>query len=229
MNVRLLLFVAVALSVACASGARSQISALQQENRTLRAGIEAADQAAKNAGDYARTLNAQGGTLALALNGADLDALSQKVLPYRIPARSLNSMVTGNVVVERITGVRFYPGNKLTCQVFLRGENLRLTQSIPAAYKNQVARFLEGVTAGVVTDLEVTLTTQGQTVFARAVAKRSTLRKNRDASNEARLTQGMNESVLRKALDFDATVEGTPLELRGVATTPSHLVMLYGR
>lgn len=217
-----------ALLLACGGGTKERIATLQDQNRLLRGDVEAAGQAAAAADQYAQALTHGGDTVELLLNAGDIDALSQKVLPYRIPARNFNSMVSGEVIVERITNVRFHPGNKLTCQVMMRGDRLRVTRSIPKAYQAEVKRFLDGVTAGVVTDLEVTLSQSGNSVLARAVAKRSTLKRNRDASNEAQLTRGMNQSALRKALTFDATPEGTAHRVRGVATTPSHVVVVYG-
>lgn len=228
-RLRLVMLSALAVTCACGGASDNRARALQDENRRLRNDLTAADQALAGAMAYRQQLEAPNtGSMSLLLNADDIDRLSQAALPHRIPAREFHSQVSGEVLVERVTNVRFYPGNKFTCQVHLRGVGLRFQGQIPAPYKAQVGRFLEGVMAGVVTDLDVTLTTQNNQLIARAVAKRSQMKRNHDASNASRLTQGMNDRALRKGLAFDLTPEGAPWKLKHVAMTATHLVLGYG-
>lgn len=227
-----LLLATLAVSLCgCAASNADRIRSLQDGNRRLRADVEALSQAVEGGHAYAQRLQGPtpNGTLTLLLTPADIDQLSQKVLPYRIPARTLNSMLSGDVVIDRITQVRFLPGNKLTCQAWLHGEKLRVTASIPPGYKQQVSRFVAGVTAGVITDLTVSLSWQQNSLFARAHAQRSVLRTNRDPQNEARLTNGMNDTALRRTLLFDLGLEGTPMKVDFVTTTANHLVVGYAQ
>jgi len=224
---RLLAASFAAATLACGTSA-SRVKALQDQNRLLRAQVEATDQAARAGAAYAQQLEGGGDGVTLLFTAEDIDRLAQGVLPYKMPAKQFNPQLSGEIHVERITNVRFLPGNRLTCQAHLRGVGIRVNAKVPQMYKAQVDNFLRGVASGVVTDLDVTLTWHGNALIARAEAKRSQMRQHRDASNEARLTREMNERALRRGLEFDLTPEGTGQKLQFVGTTATHLVVGYG-
>lgn len=227
MSARTTLIVAAAVLLGCGSGGRT--AALREENRKLRAQNDAFDHALSGATAYRDVLSGRGGgdTTWLILTGADVERLAQGVLPYKIPANRFHAQVTGEVHVESIQDVRFEPGNYLVCTAHLRGVGLRFKGQIPASYRNQVNRFLDGVHAGVVATLVVQLSPRGQVLSARAEARRVALKKNRDRNHEAQLLREMNNRVLRQALEFDVAIEGTPLRLRHVALTRDHLAVGY--
>ncbi len=218
----------VSLLLACGGGA-ARATALREQNAKLRAQVAVADEAARVGRAYADQLTGAPGAppLSFVFTPADVQKMASAVLPYRMPAKSIHSQLTGEILVESITDIRLHPGNRLTCRVHYRGVGIRVLASVPAPYQAEVKRFVAGVQAGVVSELDVTLGSSGNNVIARATAKRSALKRNRNAGNEARLTRELNDRVLRKGLAFDMAIAGAPQKVLGVTTTSSHVVVVY--
>ncbi len=219
----------IALCLACGGGQAARAAAMRDQNAKLKSQIAVADESARVGQAYADQLTGAAGAppLSLVYTPADVQQMAAAVLPYKMSAKSFNSQLAGEIHVEQITDIRLHPGNRLTCRVHYRGVGIRVLASVPAPYQAEVKRFIDGVQAGVVSELEVTLNTSGNVVIARATAKRSALKKNRDSGNEARLTRELNDRVLRKGLAFDVGITGAAQKVFGVTTTQSHVVVVY--
>jgi hypothetical protein len=129
--------------------------------------------------------------------------------------------------VERITDLQLHPGDRVTCRVHYRGVGIRYLGAVPGPYKAQLKRFVDGVQAGVTSDLDVQLSSSGSGVIARAHSKRTQLKKNRDPGNERRLNHELNTRVFRRGLGIDAAIAGAPHKLLGVTTTQTHVAVVY--
>lgn len=204
---------------------------LERENVNLRFQVDASKQAAKAARDYAAELNA-GGTgapvFSMYYTPKDLARMASDVFPYRIPAKDFDKRMTGTILVERIENVQFHAGNRLTCTLHLKGQNVRFTGKVPSAYKEHVRRFQEGIEAGVIVELDVALVMRGSSaVESKARATKTTLKKNSSDMYERELQDQINNRALKKPLRFEVGIEGTPAKLKRVLLTANHLVLGY--
>lgn len=204
---------------------------LERENANLRFQVDASKQAAKAARDYAEELGA-GGTgapvFSMVYAPRDLQRMASDVFPYQIPAKDFDKRMTGNIVVERIENVQFHPGNRLTCTLHMKGRNVRFTGKVPAAYKEHVRRFQEGIEAGVIVELDVSVVMRGASaVEAKSRATKTTLKKNSSDMYERELQDQINNRALKNPLRFDVGIEGTPAKLKRVLLTGNHLVLGY--
>ena len=222
------LTVITALSLAC-GGASSRIASLREENARLRASIAVLDESARTGQAYADQLEGKAGAppTTLVYTAKDIEQLAAKVLPYKMPAKQFHSQLAGEFHVEGLSDLKLLPGNRLTCRVHYRGVGIRFTGSVPPSYQAQVKRFVDGVKAGVVTELDVQLSTSGNLLIARARATGSALKKNRDRNNEARLTNELNARVFRKGLPIDVGITGAGNKVFGVTTTQTHVAVVY--
>ena len=226
---------AAVLSVAasaccCRPPLEDRVRAAERENARLKFEVDATEKANAGARDYVKELETggKGGpSYALYFAPSDLEKFARSSVPYRIPAKSFNKQLQGTIVVERVYGFTFLPGNRLTCKMDLRGQNIRFTGNVPDFAKGQVKDFIEGVESGVVADLEVALTFRGQKVRALAVATQTKLQKNSNASNEKRLTDEMNRRALKDPVDFDVRIHGYAANLESLVVTGNHLVIGY--
>ncbi len=222
------LLASAAVSLACGGGS-SRVAYLREENARLRARLQVLDESARTGQAYADQLEGKPGAppATLVYTAKDIEALAAKVLPYKMPARQFNSQLAGEFHVEGLTDIKLHAGNRITCRVHYRGVGIRFLGSVPKAYQAQVKRFVDGVKSGVVSELDVELSTSGNLLIARAKATGTALKKNRDRNNEARLTNELNTRVFRKALPIDAAIAGTGHEVFGVTTTQSHVAVVY--
>lgn len=214
----------------CRPSVESQVRAMERENALLRFQVDATEQANQAARDYAAELAAGGNgepLFSMYYSPGDLVRLGHVVFPYQIPARDFNSKLTGNIVVERIEAVQFLPGNKMTLRMHLKGQGVRYTGDVPDIAKAQVKSFQDGIAAGVVTNLDATLSLKGNTIEVMAHANDCKLKRNSNPSHERELCEQMNQKALRTPLRFDVSIEGNPARVKRVVLTQNHLVVSY--
>jgi hypothetical protein len=123
--------------------------------------------------------------------------------------------------------VTFHAGNKLTARLHLKGQGVRFTGKVPDIAKAQVKSFTDGIAAGVVTELDATLSLKGNTIEAMAHANSCKLKRNSNPSHERELCDQMNQKALRNALRFDVSIEGSTAKVKRVVLTQNHLVISY--
>lgn len=223
--------VAVALLASgccCRPSVQDRVSAAQRENARLKFEVDATEKANAAAREYTMELGRQTGpAYALYFTENDLSTFARKATPYRIPAKSFNNQLEGTIIVEQVYQFRFQPGNRLTAKMDLRGQNIRFTGKVPDIAKAQVKDFIEGVEAGVIADLDITLAVSGQRLKALAECTNTKLKKNSNASNEGRLKDEMNKRALKNPMDFDMRAHGYTLRLERVVVTGNHLMVGY--
>jgi hypothetical protein len=220
------------LLAGCAADPRVRVKQLEDEQRSLTMAVQAADQSVQDSSSYAAELGSpgQGGpTFSLYFTPAMLEQLSTQMLPYRMPGREFNSKLEGEIVVEKLSGFRFISRNRLLCQAFMRGVNVRYTGSVPSFAKKQVKDFQNAIANGVLADLEVQLTMEGNIVHAKAQATSARLVSKRDPSAESTLQDEMNKRALRAPLNFDLTIAGSSAVPRRLMVTGNHVVVTYAQ
>jgi hypothetical protein len=229
--VRALLGLALAALVSgccCKGSLEDRVSAAQRENSRLKFEVDATEKANVGMRDYAKELaSGSGPAYALYYAPADLTDFARKAVPYRIPAQSFNNQLKGTIVVDRVYDFVFQPGNRMTCKMDLHGQNIEFTGSVPDFAKKQVRDFIEGVEAGVVADLDVSLSLSGARVRALAQCTNAKLKRNSNSSNEGRLKDEMNRRALKDPVDFNVLISGYNTKLERVLVTGNHLVLGY--
>lgn len=228
---RALLGFALAVSLAgccCKGSIEDRVNAAQRENSRLKFEVDATEKANAGMRDYATELaNGTGPAYALYYAPGDLNNFARKGVPYRIPAQSFNSQLKGTIIVERVYDFVFQPGNRMTCKMDLRGQNIEFTGKVPDFAKKQVKDFIEGVEAGVVADLDVSLSVSGARVRALAQCTATKMKRNSSSSNEGRLRDEMNKRALKDPIDFDVRIGGYTARMERVLVTGNHLVIGY--
>jgi hypothetical protein len=224
---------AVALLAGCAADPRARVRALEQEQRDLNMALQAADQSVQAASAYAAEISSpgqSGPSFSMYYTPAMLEQLSSQMLPYRMPGRELHSKLDGEIVVERLSGFRFLSRNRLVCQAFLRGVNVRYTGQVPSFAKKQVQDFQNALASGgALADLEVQLTLDGNFLRAKAEATSARLVSKRDGTAEGMLRDEMNKRALRTPLNFDLTIAGSSAVPRRLMVTGNHVVVTYAQ
>lgn len=221
--------VAALLGGGCAVDPRYRVKTLEDEHRILTAATQAADQSIQTASTYAAELASPGqagSTFSLYYTPAMLEQLSTQMLPYRAPGRDFHSKLTGEIVIERLTGFRFISRNRVLCQAHLRGVDVRYTGKVPSFAKGQVKEFQRNIAQGAVAELEVQLTLDRNTVRAKAVATALRMKAGRDASSEGMLQDEMNRRALRTPILFDLSLPGGQAPSR-LMVTGNHVVVTY--
>lgn len=219
-----------ALLGGCAADPRVRVNQLEDEQRSLTMAVQAADQTVQASTAYTSELASpgQGGpTFSLYFTPAMLEQLSSQALPYRMQGREFNSKLEGEIVVEKLSGFRFASRNRVLCQAFLRGVNVRYTGSVPSFAKKQVQDFQKAIGDGVLADLEVQLTLEGNVLHAKAQANSARLVSKRDPSAESTLQDEMNKRALRTPLNFDMAIAGSSAVPRRLMVTGNHVVVTY--
>lgn len=216
--------------VGCATDPATRARLAEQENQRLTRQLQETDQALQSVNAYTEELRSPGKTgrsFSMYFSPASLEQLASQMLPMRMPARSFHKQLEGDVIIERISDVRFGPNNTLTCKAVMRGENIRYTGSVPKAYQDEVRKFQAGVASGVVTDLTAELSLSESSLVARAQATQARLKVNSNGTAEGMLRDQMNERVLKSPFAFDLTIQGTGAVPRRMVLTANHLVVTY--
>lgn len=215
----------------CAADPATRMRQAETENQRLTRELEDMNRALQSTQSYTEELRSPGKagrSFTLYYSPAALEQLASQLLPLRMSARNFHNQLEGDVIVERISDIRFGPLNTLTCRAELRGENIRYTGSVPKAYQNDVRKFQAGVAAGVVADFVVQLSLgSDNTLLARAHASRTKLKANSSSQTEGMLRQQMNERVLRTPFAFDLTLQGGSAPPRRMVLTANHLAVTY--
>ncbi|WP_224364071.1 hypothetical protein [Hyalangium versicolor] len=221
-----------ALLAGCAADPRLRVKRLEDEQRSLNAAVQAADQSIQDSSAYAAELSSpgQGGsTFSLYFTPAMLEQLATQMLPYRMSGREFHSKLEGEIVIEKLSNFQPLSRNRVACVAFLRGVNVRYTGSVPSFAKKQVKDFQNAIANGVVAELEVQLTLEGNIVHALARANAARLVSTRDASAESTLRDEMNKRALRTPLDFDLAISGSSVVPRRLMVTGNHVVVTYAQ
>jgi hypothetical protein len=221
-----------ALLGGCAADPRIRVKQLEDEQRSLEMARQASEQTLQASSSYAAELSApgQGGpTFSLYFTPAMLEQLASQMLPYRMPGREFHSKLEGEIVVEKLSNFRFLSRNRLVCQAFLRGVNVRYTGQVPSFAKGQVKDFQNAITNGALADLEVQLTLDGNFLRAKAQATSARLVSKRDGTAEGMLQDEMNKRALRTPLNFDMTIAGSGASPRRLIVTGNHVVVTYAQ
>ncbi|WNG60543.1 hypothetical protein F0U59_41930 [Archangium gephyra] len=217
-------------STGCGTSAATRLRSAEQDNRLLTEEQQQLDRALQSVSRYTEGLRSSGKagrSFSMYYTPAALEQMAAQLLPMRMPARTFDQQLLGEVVIERISDVRFGPLNTLTCRAEMRGDNIRYNGSVPKAYQAEVRKFQSGVAAGVVADLVVELSVGGDNaLMARAHASRTKLKANSSSQSEGMLRNALNERVLRLPFTFDLTLPGGGAP-RGMVLTANHLVVTY--
>jgi hypothetical protein len=224
-----LLLVALA-GTGCATNPATRMRLAEKENQRITQELQATDLALQSVTAYSEELRSPGKagrSFSMYFTPATLEQMASQLLPMRMAARNFHQQLEGEVIVERISDVRFGPSNTFTCTALLRGENIRYTGSVPKSYQDDVRRFQAGVAAGVVADMMVELSLVDTSLVARARAMRTKLKVNSNSSAEGMLRQQMNDRVLRTPFGFDLTIQGGNAVPRRMVLTANHLVVTY--
>ncbi|MFL5345947.1 MAG: hypothetical protein ACJ8AT_14245 [Hyalangium sp.] len=219
-----------ALLGGCSADPRLRVQRLEEEQRNLNMAIQAADQTVQASSAYQAELASPGQSgpaFSMYFTPAMLEQLASQTLPYRMPGREFNSKLEGEIVLEKLSGFRFISRNRVLCQAFLRGVNVRYTGSVPSFAKKQVQDFQNAIANGVLADLEVQLTLEGNILHAKAQATSARLVSKRDPSAEDTLKDEMNKRALRSPLNFDMTIAGSGSAPRRLMVTGNHVVVTY--
>jgi hypothetical protein len=214
----------------CAADPRVRVKQLEDEKRSLSTAVQAADLSIQDSSAYAAEMASPGQagpSFSMYYTPAVLEQQSSQMLPYRMPAREFHSKLDGEIVLEKLSGIRFMSRNRLQCQAFLRGVNVRYTGSVPSFAKGQVKDFQNAIANGVLVDLEVQLSLEGTIVHAKAQALAARLVSKRDGSAESTLRDEMNKRALRTPLNFDMALAGGAL--RRLMVTGNHVVLTYAQ
>jgi hypothetical protein len=214
----------------CATDPATRMRLAEKENQRITQQLQDTERALQSVNAYTEELRSPGKagrSFNMYFTPASLEQMASQLLPMRMAARNFHQKLEGEVIVERISDVRFGPSNTLTCRALLRGENIRYTGSVPKAYRDDVRRFQAGVAAGVVADMAVELSLVDTSLVARARAMKTQLKVNSNSSAEGMLREQMNERVLRAPFGFDLTIQGGNAVPRRMVLTANHLVVTY--
>jgi hypothetical protein len=214
----------------CALDPATRLRYAQQEQQRIAREMEGVDRQLQAQQAYLESLRNPGQaprSFSMYYSPAALEQLASRLMPIRMPAREFHPQASGTIIIERLYDIRFVGPSKLTCKLFMRGENVGYTGSVPSSYAGQIRMFQQGVAAGVDVDLDVQLTLEGTTLGARAQATDTRLRANRGSRGESMLQSEMNKRALRASLLFDLNIPGSPLPPRHVVVTPNNLVVTY--
>jgi outer membrane murein-binding lipoprotein Lpp len=218
------------LLAGCAADPRVRVKQLEDEQRSLNMAVQAVDQSVQASSAYAAEIASPGQagpTFSVYFTPAMLEQLSTQTLPYRVAAKEFHSKLDGEIIFERLSNFRFISRNRVQCQAFLRGVNVRYTGSVPSFAKGQVKDFQKAIAEGVMAELVVQLTLDGNVVRAKAEATSARLVSKRDGSAESTLRDEMNKRALRTPLNFDMTIAGSSAVPRRLMVTGNHVVVTY--
>lgn len=215
----------------CATDPASRLRWAEKENRRLTEELAETERALQSVTGYTEELRSPGKTgrsFTMYYTPASLEQLASQLMPMRMAARNFHKQLQGEVIIERISDVRFGPNNTLTCRAEMRGENIRYTGDVPKAYRDEVRKFQSGVASGVVADFVVELSMNAENVLlARAQATRTRLKANSNGQAEGMLRDAMNDRVLRLPFVFDLTLQGGNAVPRRMVLTANHLSVMY--
>ncbi|MCY1081237.1 hypothetical protein [Archangium lansingense] len=218
-------------SAGCVTDPATRMRQAEKENQRLTQELGETDRALQSVSAYTEELRSPGKagrSFTMYYSPAALEQMASQLLPMRMAARNFHKQLQGEVIIERISDVRFGPLNTLTCRAEMRGDNIRYTGSVPKAYQAEVRKFQSGVAAGVVADLVVELSISSENALvARANATRTRLKANSNSQAEGMLRDAMNERVLRLPFAFDLTIQGGNAVPRRMVLTANHLAVTY--
>jgi hypothetical protein len=227
---RLGLLLVALVGVGCASNPATRMRMAEKENQRITQELQATDRALQSVNSYTEELRSPGKagrSFNMYFTPASLEQMASQLLPMRMAARNFHQKLEGEVIVERISDIRFGPSNTLTCTALMRGENIRYTGSVPKSYQDDVRRFQAGVASGVVASMTVQLSLEDTALVARARAMRTKLQSNSNGTAESMLKDQMNDRVLRAPFGFDLTIQGGNAVPRRMVVTANHLVVTY--
>jgi hypothetical protein len=220
-----------ALALGACASPTGRLRDAEREHQVLSEEVAERTRAVQAVQTYTEALRSPGSTgrsFRMYYSPAALEQLASQLFPLRMAARNFHPQLQGEVVLERLSDMRFGADNTFTCRATLHGENLRYTGSVPKMYQARVRGFQAGVASGVVVELSGTLSMGSDSaLLARVQATRAKLKTNSDASAEDMLRGQMNERVLRTPFPFSVAIAGGNGAPRGAVLTANHLVITY--
>jgi hypothetical protein len=229
---RLIAGLLAAVSSAGCVDVASQVRRLEQERRELASTLETKARAATTAQRFAESLARPGDApapLMLAYADRELVRLSGQVLPLRLPAKNFHNRLSGDIVVERMTDLRFAPENRAAATLLMRGDGVRYTGAVPDLYKKEVAAFQAGIASGVEVVLDVAVELVGERVRAEAKVRSTRFVAGGGGSFEGLLRDEMNERAFRRPLALDVALDVSPGVPQWVLLTDRQAIVGYDR
>lgn len=222
------LLVIAGVGLGCGSAATSQLRSVTEDNRSIKNDLDSINGAVNGSRAFvADAATGNPNALYLQYSAADLQNMAARMVPYTIPARDIDSQMTGEIIVERVSDFAFAPGNQLGCKLHLRGNNVKYTGFVPAGYQAQLKAYQSAMANGWIADLAVELFLNASSLSARANTTRVQFKGPADRSMESRVKQAMNERALKGAIFIDVALPGW--QPQHVFLTSTHAMVGYRR
>ncbi|MFH1530808.1 MAG: hypothetical protein ABIK09_08775 [Pseudomonadota bacterium] len=219
---------ALALLQACGGPSlQEQVSALKADNAEKKGRIKQLKQSSRFLDDYADALE-QGtmdGAHYVLLTPKEIMAVGKRAfIQYSFPASKVNPKIQGTFTITDIKGVELMPGGRVKFALLIKGKNVKLNANIPASHKK---KFVEGVKAGMLIDVVVTLNLNPNgVVVARPRATAVKLLKNNDKLYTDNIKGAINKKYKKDQHLIPVKPKGGMLP-RAVFTTRNHIVIAY--
>ncbi|MFL5321365.1 MAG: hypothetical protein ACJ790_17020 [Myxococcaceae bacterium] len=212
------------LCLACSDQGR--IDALRKDNAKLREDLQAAKYASEGGAAFAKGGDAS--SMYMAYTRDDLQQMAAGMVPYSIPARDIDSRLSGEIIVDAVTDFSFRDSNQLGCRMRLHGSNIRLNVSVPKMYQNEVKNFQSAIQGGWISDLNVRLIPGGNALVARAQATSVHFVVPPKGNYEGQLLDAMNERGLRGGIQLNVDLPA-PWKSQHVFLTRNNAIVEYRR
>lgn len=224
----LALLAATALLGSGCADPRSRLRQAEQRHRELSASILAAEQALQPASAYVAELSSPQsarGSFSMYYSASALEQLAAQAVPYKMTGKDFHKQLSGEIVAERLSDIRFRSRNRLTARLHLSARGVRYTGSVPPGYGDRVKALERAIASGGYAELDVQLTLQGNRVVAQVRATDLKLRSKSQDEDQV-LTQ-MNQRAFNRPLLFDMSIPGSSQVPRRLLVTGNHVVVTY--
>lgn len=214
----------------CQPPLQQKVANLEAENTQLRFQLDATKKANEASRDYAAELasgHPKEPLFSMYYTPLDLNTMAANAVPYRIDAREFNNQLSGTVVIDHVTNFALQPGNRLTCKLHLHGERIEYHGNVPGAYQKMVEDFKAGIAAGVIADMDVSLTNNGNMVQAMPHVVQTRMLRNSTPTFESNLRDQMNQQAFRSPISFNVTVAGKSVLVKRLLVTGNHVIVGY--
>jgi hypothetical protein len=216
------------LGSGCASDPRARLRQAEQRHRELSASLLAAEQAVEPVSAYVAELSSPQsarGSFSMYYSASALEQMAAQMVPYKMTGKDFHKQLTGDIIAERLSDIRFSSRNRLMARLHLKAQGVRYTGSVPPGYGGRVKALEKAIASGGYADLEVQLTLQGSRVIAQVKARDLQLRVKSQDSGEV-LTQ-MNKRAFNRPFVFDMSIPGGGQVPRRLLVTGNHVVVTY--
>ncbi|HVO30692.1 MAG TPA: hypothetical protein VMV18_08145 [bacterium] len=213
----------------CGPSMQDKVNTLQAQNAALKFQVDATEKANTASREYAGELKGAPAEPIFSMHYTknDLAVMAANTVPYRIDAREFNNDVSGEIVVDSLSEFAFHPGNRVTCRMRMHGERIEYHGSVPGAYQKMVEDFKAGIAAGVIVDLDSSVTFVGNTVRVLPHVTAAHMLRNGSDLFESNLRDQMNQRAFRDPVDFGVSIAGKNAALKRMVITGNDLVLSY--